>query len=64
MQGRFEFVESFDDNLSSLDVPKVRNMEHLFHNSKHYTGKGLENWNVKNLARMEFMFIHVALFQW
>ena len=44
-------------NLSKWDVSSAVTMADMFHSSTHYTGRGLENWNVSSVEHFNQMFI-------
>ena len=45
----FYECRSFDSDLSKWDVSNVESMTLMFENCSNFTGKGLDNWNVKKL---------------
>jgi hypothetical protein len=60
--GIFEDCENFDADLGSWDVSEVISFNSAFRRAKTFTGKGLEQWNVRSLEDATAMFLAASVF--
>jgi hypothetical protein len=49
-------VDTFDEDLSGWDVSRATDMFRTFFELSHYTGRGLEQWNVDRATNLRSMF--------
>lgn len=56
MSELFLNMRQFNGDISQWDVSSVTNMTSMFEGCEFFTGIGLENWNVKNVEFMNYIF--------
>lgn len=69
LKGLFSHRYNFDEDLSGWNVSHVENMKHMFVRCETFTGRGLNNWNVRSLKDATGMFdgcyeLNCDLSQW
>ena len=60
----FQDCPNFNANLSKWKVEKIvfHELNEVFWGCINFTGKGLENWNVRNITSMDYLFAHCEKF--